>query len=77
MESSGKIMAKLIKQRRSSMSDEIQTYIAEHREDLHYALKEGDRWTRTIVIAALIEAGQAEVELAKQELEQQSERDFS
>lgn len=59
------------------MSNELQRYVAEHREDIHYALKEGDRWTRTIVIAALIEAGRAEVELAKQELEHQSKEEFS
>lgn len=59
------------------MNDEIQRYVAEHREDLHYTLKEGDRWTRTIVIAALIEAGRTEVELAKQELEQQSGQESS
>lgn len=51
------------------MTDELQNYVEEHRDDLHYALKQGDRWVRTIVIAALIEAGEAEVELAKQELD--------
>jgi hypothetical protein len=50
------------------MSDEIQEYVSEHRDDLHYALKEGDRWARTVVIAALLAAGDAEVELAIQEL---------
>jgi hypothetical protein len=51
------------------MSKELREYVAEHREDLHYALIEGDRWARTVVIAALLAAGDAEVELAKQELE--------
>jgi hypothetical protein len=50
------------------MSDELREYVAEHRDDLHYALKEGDRWVRTVVIAALLAAGDAEVELAIQEL---------
>lgn len=49
--------------------DELRDYVAEHREDLHYALLEGDRWARTVVIAALLAAGDAEVELAKHELE--------
>jgi len=48
---------------------EVRDYVAEHREDLHYALQEGDRWARTVVIAALLAAGDAEVELAKRELE--------
>lgn len=52
------------------MSDsELRDYVAEHRDDLHYALREGDRWSRTVVIAALLAAGDAEVELAKHELE--------
>ena len=52
------------------MSDaELRDYVSEHRDDLHYALREGDRWTRTIVIAALLASGDAEVELAKRELE--------
>jgi len=52
------------------MSDEVNEYVSEHRDDLHYALLNGDRWARTVVIAALIAAGDAEVELAKIELEQ-------
>jgi len=52
------------------MSDaELRDYVAEHRDDLHYALQEGDRWTRTVVLAALVAAGEAEVQLAKHELE--------
>jgi hypothetical protein len=50
------------------MNDELRAYVAEHREDLHYALTEGDRWSRTVVIAALVAAGDAEVELAIQKL---------
>ena len=30
-------------------------YVSTHREDLHYALHEGDRWVRTVVLAALDE----------------------
>lgn len=48
---------------------ELRDYVAEHRDDLHYALQEGDRWARTVVIAALLAAGDAEVELAKREFE--------
>mgnify|MGYP000480472697 CR=1 FL=1 len=51
------------------MTDELRKYVSEHREDLHYSLQHGDRWVRTVVIAALIAAGDAEVELAKIELE--------
>ncbi|WP_049930930.1 hypothetical protein [Halosimplex carlsbadense] len=51
------------------MSDDVRDYVAQHRDDLHYALQEGDRWTRTVVIAALLAAGDAEGELAKRELE--------
>jgi hypothetical protein len=50
------------------MTEDIESYVAEHREDIHYAIKEGDRWVRTVAIAALIAAGDGEVELAKQEL---------
>ena len=50
-------------------SDELRDYVAQHRDDLHYALREGDRWTRTVVLAALVAAGDAEVELAKHKLE--------
>lgn len=48
---------------------ELRDYVSEHRDDLHYALQEGDRWTRTVVLAALVAAGDAELELAKHELE--------
>lgn len=51
------------------MTDEIQDYVENNRESLHYALREGDRWVRTVVIAALISSGEADAELAKQELE--------
>ncbi|WP_141212617.1 hypothetical protein [Halorubrum sp. Hd13] len=51
------------------MTDEIQDYVENNRESLHYALQEGDRWVRTVVIAALISSGEADAELAKQELE--------
>lgn len=53
--------------------EELRQYVAEHRDDLHYALLNGDRWVRTIVIAALLAAGDAEAELAKLELQQQQE----
>ncbi|SET54836.1 hypothetical protein SAMN04488694_10853 [Natrinema hispanicum] len=49
--------------------DELREYVAQHREDIYYALQEGDRWARTVAISALIAAGDAEVELAKRELE--------
>lgn len=49
--------------------NQLRDYVAEHRDDLHYALREGDRWARTVVLAALVAAGDAEIELAKQELE--------
>jgi len=52
------------------MSDaELRDYVSQNRDDLHYALQEGDRWTRTVVLAALVAAGDAELELAKHELE--------
>jgi len=51
------------------MGDEIRDYVENNRESLHYALEEGDRWVRTVVIAALISSGEANAELAKQELE--------
>lgn len=47
----------------------LNDYVAKHRDDLHYALREGDRWARTVVLAALVAAGDAELELAKHELE--------
>lgn len=56
-----------------SSNEQLATYVANHREDLHYALKNGDRWVRTIVIAALLAAGDAEAQLAKVELEQAQE----
>lgn len=57
------------------MSNELRAYVAEHREDLHYALTEGDRWARTVVIAALVAAGDAEVELAIQQLKNARKND--
>jgi len=53
--------------------EELREYVRNHREDLHYALLNGDRWVRTVVIAALLAAGDAEAELAKIELEQAQE----
>lgn len=50
-------------------NQELSDYVAQHRDDLHYALQEGDRWARTVVLAALVAAGDAEVQLAKHELE--------
>lgn len=48
---------------------ELRDYVSQNRDNLHYALQEGDRWTRTVVLAALVAAGDAEVQLAKHELE--------
>jgi hypothetical protein len=57
--------------------DELRQYVAEHRDDLYYALKEGDRWARSVVCAALVAAGDAEVELARQELRLAEEEEKS
>jgi hypothetical protein len=51
------------------MTDELRDFVENNRESLHYALEEGDRWVRTVVIAALLSSGEADAELAKQELE--------
>lgn len=51
------------------MTDALRDYVEKNRESLHYALEEGDRWVRTVVIAALISSWEADAELAKQELE--------
>lgn len=58
-------------------NSDVREYVSEHREDLQYALLEGDRWTRTIVLAALVAAGDAELKLAKQELEEAIQEDDS
>lgn len=54
--------------------EQLTKYVSNHREDLHYALREGDKWVRTVVIAALLAAGDAEAELAKVELERELKR---
>lgn len=54
---------------------ELRDYVAQNRDSLHYALREGDRWARTVVLAALVAAGDAEIELAKQELKNVQQRE--
>lgn len=57
------------------MTDELREYVENNRKSLHYALEEGDRWIRTVVIAALIKSGEADAELAKQELEAEQRKE--
>lgn len=58
----------------STPDEEIRQYVQEHRDDLVYAIKHGDRYVRSICIAALICGGDAELELAKREIEQAQEK---
>lgn len=57
------------------MTDDLRDFVENNRKSLYYALEEGDRWVRTVVIAALISSGEADVELAKQELEAAQQRE--
>lgn len=49
--------------------DALAQYVESHREDLIYAIKHGDSSVRSLAIAALIRGGDAELELAKREIE--------
>lgn len=52
-----------------NQDDPVERYVQNHRDDLIYAIKNGDSFVQALAIAALLRGGEAELELAKREIE--------
>lgn len=56
-----------------SDTEELRQYVREHRDDLIYAIKHGDPSVQTLAIAALVNGGEPDLEIAKREIEHELE----
>lgn len=50
--------------------EEVRRYVQANREELIEAVKHGDQFVRKLAIAALARGGEANLEVAKRELEE-------
>jgi hypothetical protein len=60
---------------RRDVDDDVRRYVQNHRDDLLYAIQHGDPFVQSLAIAALLRGGDAELELAKRELERLQEEE--